>query len=194
MRRREKNSLLNRGGGGGERGADKNGNRGGENKFKFKSSSKEGTCSSSLFNERGLCLKIIFISGVHNERTDPGTGYSWAPAPPPLDPSLELTRRPLNLNVCNRLFMIKTTDQHCHNFVYYIFNEFFSWYSKIWTTTHPFIELICSPLLLLAYTRFSVWSRLLSPEKNNDFCFMSSLLHLNRRDFTKVPRYVCSTC
>ena len=90
VRRREKNSLLNRGGGGGERGADKNGNRGGENKFKFKSSSKEGTCSSSLFNERGLCLKIIFISGVHNERTDPGTaGYSWAPAPPPLDPSLD---------------------------------------------------------------------------------------------------------
>ena len=52
--------------------------------------------------------------------------------------------------------MIKTTDQHCHNFIYYIFHEFFSWYSKIWTTTHP-LGLICSPLLLLAYTRFSVW-------------------------------------
>ena len=74
----------------------------------------------------------------------------------PSDPSLELTRRPLNLNVCNRLLMIKTTDQHCHNFIYYIFHEFFSWYSKIWTTTHP-LELICSPLLLLAYSRFSVW-------------------------------------
>ena len=142
--------------GGGERRADKNGNRGGESSGKFKSSSKEGTCSSSLFDERRLCFKIIFISGVHNVRTDPATGYSLAPAPPPLDPSLDLTRRPFNLNVCNRLFMIKTTEQHCHNFIYYIFHEFFSWYSKIWTTTHP-LELICSPLLLLAYTRFSVW-------------------------------------
>ena len=26
------------------------------------------------------------------------------------------------------------------------------------------------------------------------FFFMSNLLYLNRRDFTKVPRYVCSTC
>ena len=39
-----------------ERRADKNGNRGGE--------SKGGTWSSSLFDERGLCPKIIFISVV----------------------------------------------------------------------------------------------------------------------------------
>lgn len=105
VRIREKKCMFQLGGG--EPKADKNGNRGRESNGKFKSSSKEGTCASSLFDEMGLCLKIIFISGVHNVRTDPGTGYSWAPAPPPLDPSLNLTCRPLNLNVCNRLFMIK---------------------------------------------------------------------------------------
>ena len=50
--------------GGGERRADKNGNRGRESSGEFKSSSKEGTCSSSLFDERGLCLEIILISVV----------------------------------------------------------------------------------------------------------------------------------
>ena len=136
--------------------------------------------------------------GLDCSRRSQRTDGSWnrlqlGPGSPSLRSVTGSHARPLNLNVCNRLFMIKTTDQHCHNFIYYIFHEFFSWYSKIWTTTHP-LELICSPLLLLAYTRFSVWSRLLFPEKNNDFCFMSSLLHLNRRDFTKVPRYVCSAC
>ena len=45
--------------GGGEQRADKNGNRGGESSGKFKSSSKGGACLSSLFDERGLWLKII---------------------------------------------------------------------------------------------------------------------------------------
>ena len=54
VRIREKKCMFQLGGG--ERRADKNGNRGGE--------SKGGTWSSSLFDERGLCLKIIFISVV----------------------------------------------------------------------------------------------------------------------------------
>ena len=45
--------------GGGEQREDKNGNRGGESCGKCKSSSKGGACSSSLFDERGLWLKII---------------------------------------------------------------------------------------------------------------------------------------
>ena len=148
-----------------------------------------GSAQTNFYLVRGLAC-----CGRSQRVNESWNRLQFGPGSPSPRSVTELTRRPLNLNVCNRLFMIKTTDQHCHNFIYYIFHEFFSWYSKIWTTTHPFIELICSPLLLLAYTRFSVWSRLLSPEKNNDFCFMSSLLHLNRRDFTKVPRYVCSTC
>ena len=104
----------------------------------------------------GLCLKIIFISGVHNVRTDPGTGYCLAPAPPPLDPSLDLTRRPLYLNVCNRLFMIKPLTN-----IFIILSitasmSFSPGIPKYGLYTHPFIELNCSPLLLLAYTRFSV--------------------------------------
>ena len=154
VRTREKNSRFNRGVR--ERRADKNGNRGWESSGKLKSSSKGGTCLSSLFDEMGLCLKIIFISGVHNVRTDPGTGYCLAPAPPPIDPSLDLTRRPLYLNVCNRLFMIKPLTN-----IFIILSitasmSFSPGIPKYGLYTHPFIELNCSPLLLLAYTRFSV--------------------------------------
>ena len=136
LRTREKNSHFNRGvcvGGGGE----------GIEEERAAANPKGHPLIQSLRLEGALPQNNFYLGrGLDCSRRSQRTDGSWnrlqlGPGSPSPRSVTGLTRRPLYLNVCNRLFMIKTTDQHLHNFIYYIFHEFFSWYSKIWTIRTP---------------------------------------------------------
>ena len=138
MRTREKNSHFNRGvwGGGG------GGGKGIEEEIAA-ANPKGHPLIQSLRLEGALPQNNFYLGrGLDCSGRSQRTDGSWnrlqlGPGSPSPRSVTDLTRRPLNLNVCNRLFMIKTRDQHCHNFFYYIFHEFCSWYSKIWTIRTP---------------------------------------------------------